>query len=134
MRRFDEPTVHNPYGDRLAALDDPRTDADRCRQVVEELVVWEAEETAHGFRHVTIVHGDPVDVVSSRRLSAFYDTLHTLTAGAVWVRVRGTAEYLTVTVRGADADDRVAQIAARARGVDPGWEVSPTAFPLAVTA
>ena len=74
----------------------------------------EAIELAHGRRHLTIVHGDPHDVAASRQLSEFYEELRRLAAGCEWVRVRGNAEYVTVTVGGAVADEQIALFEAAA--------------------
>lgn len=130
MPRLDDPAIYDPYGWRLAELDDPTTNGDRRRRLLDDLVVWEATEVAHGYRHVTIVHGDPDDLASSRHLSAFYDTLRALTCRMEWVRVRGRADYVTVTVGGPDADERIAELASTAAQADPGgWEITRTAFP-----
>ena len=90
----------------------------------------EAIELAHGRRHLTIVHGDPVDVAASRQLSEFYEQLRRLAAGCEWVRVRGNAEYVTVTVGGGDADEQVALFEAAAAFADPGdWAIVASARP-----
>lgn len=93
-------------------------------------LIAEAIELAHGRRHLSIVHGDPVDVVASRRLSEFYEELRRLAAGCEWVRVRGNAEYVTVTVGGAGADERIALFEAAAAFADPGhWTIVASAVP-----
>jgi hypothetical protein len=95
-----------------------------------ELAVLEAEELAHGRRHLTIVHGDPTQVAASRNLSEFYKELRRLAAGCEWVRVRGNAEYVTVTVGGAGADEQVALFEAAAAFADPGdWRIVASALP-----
>jgi hypothetical protein len=90
----------------------------------------EAVELAHGRRHLTIVHGDPRDVAASRQLSEFYEQLRRLAAGCEWARVRGNAEYVTVTVGGAVADERIALFEAAAAFANPGdWRIVATAVP-----
>lgn len=132
--RFDDPSIYNPFGWRLAELAASDRNGEQRGRLVEDMVVWEATEAAHGYRHVTIVHGDPDDPASSRRLSAFYDALRDMTRPLAWVRVRGTADYVTVTVGGPDADQSIAEVLAIASGADPGgWEITPTAFPTSVT-
>lgn len=131
MRRLDGPTVYNPFGWRLAELA-TGPDADRRQRLREELIVWEAYEVAHGYRHLTIEHGDPETVEASRRLSAFYDQLAALVARAAWRRVRGTADYVTVTVAGADADAVIERILAVASATEEHWTVTPMAVPSAV--
>ncbi len=93
-------------------------------------LIGEAVELAHGRRHLTILHGDPSDVATSRHLSAFYEELRRLAAGCEWVRVRGNAEYVTVTVGGAVADEQIALIEAAAAFANPGdWTIVASALP-----
>ena len=94
------------------------------------VLLSEAIELAHGRRHLTIVHGDPQDIAASRHLSEFYEQLRRLAAGCEWVRVRGNAEYVTVTVGGAGADERIALFEAAAAFADPGhWTIVASAVP-----
>lgn len=130
MARIDDATIYNPYGWRLADLDDPTTNPERRRELIADLLVWEAEELAHGFRHLTIVHGDLDDLDGSCHLSEFYETIRVLAEEPGWVRVRGSAEYVTITVGGVDADDRLEAFAAAARSADRGeWEITAAAYP-----
>ena len=130
MARIDDATIYNPYGWRLADLDDPTTSPERRRELIADLLVWEVEELAHGFRHLTIVHGDPDELDASRHLSEFYDSLRSLAENAEWVRVRGSAEYVTITMCGADADGQIAVFAAAARAeARPDWEITAAAYP-----
>lgn len=94
------------------------------------VLLSEAIELAHGRRHLTIVHGDPQDIAASRHLSEFYEQLRRLAAGCEWVRVRGNAEYVTVTVGGAGADEQIALFEAAAAFADPGhWTIVASAVP-----
>ncbi len=106
MARIDDPTIHNPFGWRLADLADPATSPQRRSDLLDELVVCEAEELAHGLRHLTVVHGDPTDVDAARHLAVFYNTLRVLAAGGGWVRVRGTEEWVTVAAAAHAANPR----------------------------
>jgi hypothetical protein len=130
MARIDDPTIYNPYGWRLADLADPATSPHGRRQLIDDLIAWEAEELAHGYRHLTVVHGDPRDLDASRHLSVFFDRLGALAAGAGWVRARGTADYVTITVHGPQADEQIRGFAAVACefGRDD-WTITPSAFP-----
>lgn len=93
-------------------------------------LIGEAVELAHGRRHLTIVHGDPHEVAASRQLSEFYEELRRLAAGCEWVRVRGNAEYVTVTVGGVVADEQIALFESAAAFVVPGdWTIVATAVP-----
>jgi hypothetical protein len=90
----------------------------------------EAVELAHGRRHLTVVHGDPSEVAASRELSDFYEELRRLAGGCEWVRVRGDAEYVTVTVGGAFAEEQIALFEAAAAFANPGeWTIVATAAP-----
>jgi hypothetical protein len=130
MARIDDVDVYNPFGWRLAELADPATTSERCDTLLGELLVWEAEEVAHGHRHVTIVHGDPDTVDAARHLSAFYETIRDFAEDCSWVRVRGEFAYVTVTVRGPDADEQIREVALAAAVADPGdWTVMLSAFP-----
>lgn len=131
MARIDDPTIYNPFGWRLSDLADPTTAPHQRAVLREELLIWEAEEAAHGYRHLTIVHGDPADIAASRHLSDFYDTVRDLTARADgWTRVRGDVGFLSMTVHGDDSDARIADFAAAAEAADPGsWSITATAFP-----
>jgi hypothetical protein len=130
LSRIDDPTLYDPYGWRLADLADPTTSPQRRGELIEELFVWEAEEVAHGHRHVTIVHGCPETPADSCYLDTFYDTLRVLAAEAGWVRVRGTVDHVTITVRGADADARIEAFTSAARAANPGgWAIFASAYP-----
>ncbi|MGD9705492.1 MAG: hypothetical protein AB7J47_24115 [Acidimicrobiia bacterium] len=134
MSRIDDPTSYDPFWCRLADLADPATTPQCRRALVEDLVVCEAEEVAHGHRHLTIVHGCPDNLPDSRDLDAFYDTLRVLAAEPGWVRVRGTSDYVTVTARGGDADQRIDAFAAAARAANPGgWVIVPAPYPRSAT-
>lgn len=116
MSRIDDGLAHNPYTWRLLAdRDGAPADGD------EELIVAEAAELAHGYRHLTITHGDPTTVTESRALDAFYETVHALAAELSWVRVRGDAEFVTITTRGPNAPVALAVFEAAAGLADPGW-------------
>lgn len=133
MSRIDDPTIYDPFWCRLADLADPATTPQRRRALIEDLIVCEAEEIAHGHRHLTIVHGCPDNHLDSRDLDAFYDTLRLLAAETSWVRVRGTTHYVTVTVR-SDADRRIDAFAAAARAADPGgWVIVTAPYPPSAT-
>lgn len=119
--RVDDAAVYNPFGWRLAEITDPLTDDARRRELVESLVICEAEDLAIGRRHLTVVHGDPDCLVDSRDLTAFYDTLARLVAVADWCRVRGAPGYVTVTVSGRDAERMISVLVAAAERASPGW-------------
>lgn len=130
MARIDDATIYNPFGWRLADLDDPSTTPQRRRELIEDLLLSEAEEIAHGHRHLTIVHGCPDDLTESCHLDTFYEALRSLAAEAGWVRVRGTVNYVTVTVRGVDADQRIDTFMTAAHAANPGaWVITLSAYP-----
>lgn len=133
MARIDNPDTYNPFGWRLGDLTDPTLGPARRDALREELLVWEAAEVAHGYRHLTIAHGEPHDLDASRHLSAFYDTLSDLVDAddSGWVRARGADDaFVTITVRGPDADDRIARFSAAAHAANPGdWVVVESAYP-----
>ncbi|MEQ1704233.1 MAG: hypothetical protein ABMA25_29350 [Ilumatobacteraceae bacterium] len=126
--RIDDQSEANPFGEqRGACLGRRMQDA---TAVSLDLLLREAIELAHGRRHVTIVHGDPGDVAASRELSEFYEELRSLARGCEWVRVRGNAEYVTVTVGGPVADEQIALFEAAAAFANPGdWTIVASAVP-----
>ena len=130
MSRIDDPTLYNPFGWRLADLDDPILADERRRELCDELLVWEATEVAHGYRHLTVVHGPADDVGESDDIDVFYDTIRVVTGHAGWARVRGTDGFVTVTVRGPAADATIEQLSAVAHATSRGrWEITATAYP-----
>lgn len=126
MARIDDGLAHNLYGWRLArSAEVPAVSPDV------DVVVVEAAEVAHGYRHLTIVHGDPRTVAESRALDRFYETLRALAAELGWVRVRGDAEFVTVTTRGETATDQLRVFEIAAALADPGsWSIAWSAVPV----
>jgi hypothetical protein len=123
--RIDDVNEIDPFDARRGAVV-----GGRSAETGHELLVREAVELACGRRHLTVVHGDPHDVAASRQLSEFYGELRRLAAGCEWVRVRGNAEYVTVTVGGTVADERIALFEAAAAFANPGdWTIVATAVP-----
>lgn len=123
-------TIYNPFGWRLAEIADPRTDAFRRADLIESLIIVEAEELALGRRHLTIVHGQPRTLVDSGTLDEFYDAVFEIAGTAEWSRVRGTADYVTVAVAGPHADELLLDIAEIAHRANPGgWQVIERPFP-----
>ena len=130
MSGIGNPTIYNPYGWRLAEIADPVTGHEQRRQLREGVLAWEAEELLHGDRHLTIVHGDPDTLEISRLLSTLYDRLRVIVARAPWARMRGTADFVTATVGGPEADDAIGTLTAIADELDPGdWTITTTVCP-----
>lgn len=128
--RIDDPTTYNPFGWRLAEIADAATDDRRRRELVESLVICEAEELVLGRRHVTVVHGDPDVLADSVHLTEFYDTIAGLASAADWTRVRGTNHYVTVTFAGSNAEQMVSLVATAAERANPGWwKISESPYP-----
>lgn len=127
--RIDDQNEADPFGAQQTVFLQhcgERTGPDICSNSL----LREAIELAHGRRHLTIVHGDPDEVAASRYLSLFYEELRQLAAGCEWVRVRGNAEYVTVTVGGALAEEQVALFEAAAAFANPGeWTIVASAVP-----
>lgn len=125
--RIDDQREVDPFGVHGAVL---RQTHAQGPDISSHRLLREAIELAHGRRHLTIVHGDPQDIAASRQLSEFYGELRQLAAGCEWVRVRGNAQYVTVTVGGAGADERIALFEAAAAFANPGdWTIVATAVP-----
>jgi hypothetical protein len=128
--RVDDVAVYNPFGWRLAEITDSVTDDARRRELVESLVICEAEELAFGRRHLTVVHGDPDRLADSHDLTAFYETIARLVAAADWSRVRGASGFVTVTVAGRAVERTISLLAAAAALANPGWwKVTESPYP-----
>jgi hypothetical protein len=131
--RIDDPSTYNPFGWRVGELAEPGTSTERRRQLVEELMAWEAEELAHGYRHLTVEHGDPSVLEVSWLVSTLYDRLSVFAARTPWVRVRGTVHYVTVTVHGQMAEEAVSALTAIASELNPGdWTITESAYPVGI--
>lgn len=125
--RIDDQREVDPFGVHGAVLRQRHAQGPDIRS---HLLLCEAIELAHGRRHLTVVHGDPCEVSASRQLSEFYEELRRLAAGCEWVRVRGNAEYVTVTVGGAVADEQIALFEAAAAFANPGnWTIVASPVP-----
>ncbi len=125
--RIDDQNEADPFGAHRAVLDRILGESSDIRS---HLLLFEAIELAHSRRHLTVVHGDPTEVAASRQLSEFYEELRRLAAGCEWVRVRGNAEYVTVTVGGAVADELIVLFEAAAAFANPGdWTIVASAVP-----
>ena len=123
----------NPYSWRLreiAAHGDNPARAVRCRQLAAEVVVAEAHELARGVRHVSVVHGDPPTVREVEQLDTFLAQVASISDAAGWSRRRGDSEHIIVAVSGADAEERIGQIAGLAEFSNPGhWQITKSARP-----
>lgn len=94
----------DPYTWRVAELSLP-IDPDRRARLLDGLLVAEAEELAHGRRHLTLIHGLPDDAEAGEVLDDFYDAVLDIADAAEWSRVQRMPEWLTIAVAGAWRDD-----------------------------
>lgn len=130
MARFDDPTLANPFEGRIAELADSELTPERRSALLGELAVTEAEELAQGWRHLTIWHGDPSDLVASRHLSDFYEAIGEFASSCESPRVRGDARFVTITVAAADAERLLGSFHEAAEAANPGgWRIAAAAVP-----
>lgn len=115
--------TYDPFGWRLQELADPDISPLRRSELLDELVVAEAEELAAGRRHLTIVHGEPADMAEAEELNDLYDTVEALVDEAEWSRLSGGPDYLTVTLAGPNRNERLALIADVAHGRTHCWSI-----------
>lgn len=113
--------TYDPFGWRLQELADPDISPVRRAELLDELLVAEAEELAAGRRHLTIVHGEPADLAEAEELNDFYDTVEELVDEVEWSRLSGGPDYLTVTVAGAGRDEWLPRITDTARRAAKRW-------------
>lgn len=102
-------STYDPFGWRIEELANPDLNPLRCAELLDDLLIAEAEELAMGRRHITIVHGEPTDLAEVEALNDFYDVIGEISEEAEWARVAGGLEYLTVTVAGDDRDEVLAR-------------------------
>lgn len=107
-------STYDPFGWRLEELAHPDLNPLRRAELLDDLLIAEAEELAMGRRHLTIVHGEPTDLAEVEELNDFYDAIGEISEEAEWARVAGGLEYLTVTVAGDDRDEVLARTIDRA--------------------
>jgi hypothetical protein len=116
--------THDPFGWRLQELADPNLNPLRRTELLDDLLVAEAEELVAGRRHLTIVHGEPTDIAEAEALNDFYDTVRETVGEADWSRLAGGPEYLTVTVAGTSRDEWLVRITDIARDrATAGWQI-----------
>ncbi len=108
-------STYDPFGWRLDELADPDLKPFRRAELLDGLLVAEAQEIAAGRRHLTIVHGEPTDAAEAEDLNDFYDEVEAIVDGAEWGRLAGGPGHLTVTLAGPGRDEWLAQIAERTR-------------------
>jgi hypothetical protein len=123
----------NPFSWRLRQLaalgSDPRH-ADRRHQLVDEVLLAEADEVVQGIRHVAVVHGDPTTFAEADQVDIFLAQMEQLLETSSWHRRRGRDDHVIVSIGGADAEERAGQIAALAELANPGhWTITETARP-----
>jgi hypothetical protein len=116
--------TYDPFGWRLEELAEPGLNPFRRAELLEGLLVAEAEEIAAGRRHLTIVHGEPADMAEAEELNDFYDRVEAIVDEAEWGRLAGGPDSLTVTLAERGCDEWLAQIADLARRrVTEHWPV-----------
>jgi hypothetical protein len=110
-------TTFDPYTWRIAELAMP-VDAQRRARLLDGLLIAEAEELAHGRRHLTVVHGLPESTEAAEVLDDFYDAILDIADAADWSRVQRTPQWLTIAVAGAWRDDVLTAIEVLATEAD----------------
>jgi hypothetical protein len=110
-----------------------RVSWDDCQRklYLDVLLVDEAEELAWGRRHVTLVHGEPVDEIDAELLDELCAAWIRLARQAEWSRMGAVpGHHVTFSVAGADADELVAIAAHLAARANPGrWKILDAAVP-----
>jgi hypothetical protein len=115
--------VWNPYSWRLRELAALESDADastRRRALSEDLVLAETAELARGIHHVSIIHGDPVDLHQADQVDTLLAQVAQEAAEAEWSRRRGDHGHVIVAIGGADAEARINHITGLANLANPG--------------
>ncbi len=126
--------TYDPFTWRLEEIDaidnGHAPDQGRRAELLDGLLIAEAEELAHGRRHLTIVHAQPHDIIEAEQLDELCDEIDLLVAPAEWQRIRSALDYLTVTIAAPHASRIIEQIADAAARTNPGhWHILTTAQP-----
>lgn len=117
--------TYDPFGWRLEELADPDLNPLRRTELLEGLLIAEAEELAMGRAHLTIVHGEPTDIAEAEDLNDFYDTVAQIVEDAGWSRLSGGCTYLTVAIAGECRTDWLARVSDITRQRSAGrWTVT----------
>jgi hypothetical protein len=117
-------STYDPFGWRLEDLADPDLNPLRRAELLDELLIAEAEELATGRRHLTIVHGEPADLAEVEDLNDFYDAVSEIVEDAEWSRLAGGATHLTVAVAGRGRDEVLTRVLDRAARESSGvWRL-----------
>jgi hypothetical protein len=111
--------TYDPFAWRIERLANPDLDPERRAQLLEGLLVAEAEELAMGRRHLTIAHGEPTDIAEAEALNDFYNAVAEIAEEAEWSRLRGGRDYLTITVSGARRDEVLGELVEISCRTDP---------------
>ncbi len=102
---------------------------------LEVLLIEEAQENAWGRRHLTVVHGEPVDDVEAELLDELFAAWESVAEDAEWARIGGVPDHhLTLSAGGAGRDDALSSAVDHVLQANPGhWRIvdAATAFPIA---
>lgn len=111
--------TYDPFSWRLHELARPDLNPLRRAELLDDLLVAEAEEIVVGRRHLTIVHGEPSDLAEVEELNVFYDMVSVILDSAEWARLSGSDDYLTVTVGGRGRDELLERVVDLSRELSP---------------
>lgn len=92
---------------------------------LETLLIEEAQEIAWGRRHLTVVHGEPVDDVEAELLDELFAAWEDIGEDATWSRIGGVPDqHLTIALSGPDVGTHLAQAIECAMQSNPGhWKL-----------
>lgn len=102
-------STYDPFGWRLEELATQGLNPLRRAELIDDLLLAEAEEITVGRRHLTIVHGEPTDLAEVEDLNEFYDQLGDIIECAEWSRLTGGHSHVTLTVAGCGRDKVLAR-------------------------
>jgi len=92
---------------------------------LEVLLIEEAQEIAWGRRHITVIHGEPVDDIEAELLDELFAAWEVIGESGVWSRIGGVPDqHLTLALGGPDVEARLAQALECAAQSNPGhWKL-----------
>ena len=102
----------------------PALTVEQARALLEQLeaeaLADEAEQAAHGVRHLTVEHGDPETADDERRLHLLWQWAHDNRERAR-ITIRGSNDTTIWFIAGPAADELVADLEALAHQFNPRW-------------
>ena len=108
-------------GDEMSGDDRQSAAEAYLAQLRQAALIAEAEDLAHGVRHLSVVTGELETADDVTRIEQLTAAAWRGRDGARMRTSRGGSDYVTLFIEGAAADQFVDELAALAEALNPGW-------------